>query len=73
MAIFVAIANVHKAPDACRHVSIEIRVRLVSGWVGDGAVGEDLFVFRLSVKHIFIITKHCQGEAIIRFSDIPHL
>ena len=56
MAVFAAAADVSNAfavRVVCRHVGVEVGVGLVSGWVGDGAVGKDLQ--RLSG----LKTKHC--------------
>ena len=53
MAVFAAAADVSNAfavRVVCRHVGVEVGVGLVSGWVGNGAVGKDLQ--RVSGCHI---------------------
>ena len=45
MAVFAAAADIPNAFAVrviCRHVGVEVGVGLVSGWVGDGAVGKHL-------------------------------
>ena len=55
MAVFAAAADVSNAfavRVVCRHVGVEVGVGLVSGWVGDGAIGKDLQRLSVILAHI---------------------